>query len=137
MIKNVKEKMNKVNQAWIDKDIVTWINVKDSLGFYSKDLGSECPEFLKDMSYWNTRYTHEETQDKHYKDWNPYCCSNKPCKSSAFDRMYKTDYGWECEYCKTKIGKHLYRIDTELYDKVKNHQLECINGSISILESKG
>ncbi len=130
MTKELQNKLKDLEKAWNSKDLTTWINIKDSLGFYNKELGRECPGYLKDTSLWNTRFTHDETRKQHYKDWNPYCCSDKPCKSNAWDRMLETPYGWECEYCKTKIGKHLFRIDVETYDEVKDKKLYYFNGGI-------
>ena len=63
------------------------------------------------MSIWNSRFTHEEIQLRHYKDWHPYCCNKlTPCASSAWDRMEMKPYGWYCPFCGMKLGKHLYRI---------------------------
>jgi hypothetical protein len=115
--------MLELRNAWESRDIVKWITIKEELGKYNKELGREDPNFLKDMSLFNTRFTHKEEQDKHYEDWSPYCCSDKPCRSSAMDRMEKTDYGWYCSFCKTSIGKHLYRLDVNFYKQATNHKL--------------
>lgn len=115
--------IDELKKAWDDKDTVKWIELKVTSGSYKAELGNSDPNFLKDMSLWNMVYSHEETQNKHYTNWHPHCCSDKPCKSRAFDRMEKRDYGWYCPFCKTGIGKHLYRIDISFYKEAIEHEL--------------
>lgn len=108
--------MNKAKQdrrlksLWYKKDITGWIDFKQKIGRYPKGTTSDSDIFKEDMLIWNQQFTHEETQLKNYKDWHPYCCNNRPCRSGAMDRMRKTENGWECEFCGMIIGKHLFRI---------------------------
>lgn len=42
------------------------------------------------------------------KTWLPYCCASH-C-DSGLDRMRKRNYGFECGYCRNKIGWNMYRL---------------------------
>lgn len=108
---NNSKQTRRLKNLWYKRDFKKWIEFKEKLGRYPKGTKSTSEIFLLDSTIWNTRYTHEEEQLKHYADWNPYCCNmESSCNSRAWDRMVKIDNGWKCEFCGMVIGKHLFRI---------------------------
>ena len=101
----------RLRNLWYKKDLVSWIDLKVKLKRYPKNTEAHDAVFKLEMSIWNSRFTHEEIQLQHYKDWHPYCCNElAPCDSRAWDRMEMKSYGWYCPFCGLKLGKHLYRI---------------------------
>jgi hypothetical protein len=116
----------RLRNLWYKKDLVAWIDLKVKLKRYPKNTEANDVAFKLDMTIWNYRYTHEEIQLLHYKDWHPYCCNElTPCASRAWDRMVRTNYGWYCPFCRMKLGKHLHRIlpayDGRELDTWNNH----------------
>lgn len=107
-----KSKQNRrLKSLWYKRDFDKWIKFKEKTGRYPKGTKSIDKIFLIDSAIWNTRFTHEEEINRHYPDWNPYCCNMESyCSSRAWDRMTKTENGWKCSHCGLIIGKHLYRI---------------------------
>ncbi len=101
----------RLRNLWYKKDLVGWIDLKVKLKRYPKNTEARDSISKLDMSIWNSRFTHEEIQLLHYKDWHPYCCNKlAPCASRAWDRMEMKSYGWYCPFCGMKLGKHLHRI---------------------------
>ncbi len=116
----------RLRNLWYKKDLVGWIDLKVKLKRYPKNTEANDVVFKLDMTIWNSRFTHEEIQLTHYKDWHPYCCNElTPCASRAWDRMEIKSYGWYCPFCGMKLGKHLHRIypayDRRELDKWNNH----------------
>lgn len=107
----------KLRGFWYKKDIDGWVNFMNRIGHFYKD--HENSLFKNAMTVWNTQFTHEDFLKNHYEGWKPYCCSNIPCASSAWDRMVRTEFGWECPFCKTIAGKHLYAIKRTSYGPVR------------------
>lgn len=108
---NNAKKDRRLRSLWYKKEIDKWVNFKYKIGRYPKNFNFNNEAYKEDMLIWNSQYTHEEEQNKHYKDWNPYCCNTlEVCNSRAWDRMEKTKDGWFCTFCGLKIGKHLARI---------------------------
>lgn len=108
---NTSKQNRRLKSLWYKKDIKGWIDYKFKIGRYPKLTTNDSDNFKEDMLTWNKQFTHEETQLKHYEDWNPYCCNNKiPCRSGAMNRMEKTQDGWKCIFCGLVIGKHLFRL---------------------------
>ena len=111
---NNAKKDRRLKSLWYKKDLNGWVNFKFKIKRYPEKnikLLTLSNSFQEDMLVWNNRFTHEETQLKQYKDWNPYCCNeHESCSSRAWDRMEKTENGWDCPFCGMSLGKHLARI---------------------------
>ena len=106
---NRSKQNRRLRGFWYKKDLDGWVNFKIKIGRYNNFVNANHNEYKIDMDVWNTQFTHEDSQ--HYKDWDPYCCNEiEPCNSSVFERMSKTDYGWKCNKCGLKIGRHLARV---------------------------
>ena len=114
---NYGKRNRKLKGFWYKKDLEGWIKFMNKIGHFDHDLDSSL--FKVAMTIWNTQFTHEDFIEKHYEDWKPYCCSAIPCASRAWDRMDRTEFGWECPFCKTIVGKHLYPIKRTSFGPVR------------------
>lgn len=114
---NYSKRNKKLKSFWYKKDIKGWIKFMNRINRFYGDRADSI--FKKAMTVWNTQFTHEDILREHYEGWKPYCCSNIPCKSGDLDRMVRTDFGWECPFCKTIIGKHLYAIKKTSYGPIR------------------
>lgn len=114
---NHSKQNRKLKSFWYKKDIGGWVKFIYKIGRLK--VGRDDSIFRGHMTVWNTQFTHEDILKKHYDGWKPYCCSDIPCKSRAWDRMERTDFGWECPFCKTIAGKHLFAIKRTSYGPVR------------------
>jgi hypothetical protein len=107
-----------IAKAWYQNDIQKWIILHQKQGIrISMETTNSSPVFLEMMREWNDRpstkhfvKTKSWTDKTPDPDWDPYCCSDRPCSSGASDRMERKDYGWYCRFCGNKISKQMYRL---------------------------